>query len=88
VNIFEQGSQIGYKADPDQVSRQVKLDKDVDGKLLLKPDKWRTPQQISQLFSRLAAAQKQVDKEDAAAEETELTLATLRNEVMEQVHLP
>ena len=40
------------------------------------------------LFSHLAAAQKQVDEEDVAAEETELTLATLRNEVMEQVALP
>ena len=80
VNIFEQGSQIGHKADPVQVSRQMKL--------LFKPDEWRTPQQISQLFSRLAAAPKQVDEEDIAAEETELTLATLRNEVMEQVALP
>ena len=88
VNIFEQGSQIGHKADPVQVSRQMKLEKDVDGKLLFKLDEWRTPQQISQLFSRLAAAQKQVDEEDVAAEETELTLATLRNEVMEQVALP
>ena len=88
VNIFEQGSQIGHKADPVQVSRQMKLEKDVDGKLLFKPDEWRTPQQISQLFSRLAAAQKQVDEEDVAAEETELTLATLRNEVMHQVALP
>ena len=88
VNIFEHGSQIGHKADPVQVSRQMKLEKDVDGKLLFKPDEWRTPQQISQLFSRLAAAQKQVDEEDVAAEETELTLATLRNEVMEQVAIP
>ena len=87
VNIFEQGSQIGHKADPVQVSRQMELEKDVDGNLLFKPDESRTPQQISQLFSRLAAAQKQVDEEDVAAEETELTLATLRNEVMEQVAL-
>ena len=88
VTIFEQGSQIGQKADPVQVSRQMKLEKDVDNKLLFMPDEWRTPQQISQLFSRLEAAQKQVDEEDVAAEETELTLATLRNKVMEQVALP
>ena len=71
MNIFEQGSQIGHKADP-----EMKLEKDVDSKLLFKSDEWRTPQQISQLFSRLPAAQKQVDEEDVAAEETELTLAT------------
>jgi len=40
------------------------------------------------LFFHLAAAQKEVDEEDVAAEETELTLATLRNEVMEQVAVP
>ena len=88
VNIFEEGSRIGQKADPVQVSRQMRLEKDVDGNLLFKPDEWRTPQQISQLFSRLAAAQKQVDEEDIAAEETEAALATLRNEVMEQVAAP
>jgi len=87
MNIFEQGSQIGHKADSVQVSRQMKLEKDVDGKLVFKPDEWRTPQQICQLFSRIAAAQKQVDENDVAAEETEFTLATLRNEVMEQVAL-
>ena len=65
----------------------MKLEKDVDGKLLFKPDEWRTSQQISQLFFRLAAAQKQVDEEDVAAEETELALASLRNEVIEQVAL-
>ena len=47
-----------------------------------------THQQISQLFSRLAAAQKQVDEEDIVAEEIETALATLRNKVMEQVAAP
>ena len=88
VNIFEKGSHIRHKADPVQVSRQMKVERDVDGKLLFKPEEWRTPQQISQLFSRLAAAQRQVDEEDITAEETELTLASLRNEVMEQVASP
>lgn len=43
VNIFEQGNQIGHKADPIQVSRQTELDKDVDDMLPFKPDEWRTP---------------------------------------------
>lgn len=54
-----------HEADPVQVGRQMKLEKNVDGKLLFNPDEWRTPHQISQLFSHLVAAQKQVDKEDA-----------------------
>lgn len=56
--------------------------------VLFQPDEWRTPQQISQLFSRLGAAQKQVDKEDITAEELEVSLASLRNEVMQQVASP
>ena len=85
VDIFEQGSRIGHKADPVQISKQMQLEKDGVGKLLFQPDEWRTPQQISQLFSRLAAAQKQVDEEDIDAEESEVSLASLRNEVMQQV---
>lgn len=56
MDMFEQGSWIGDKADPVQISKQMQLEKDGVGKLLFQPDEWRTPQQISQLFSRLAAA--------------------------------
>ena len=86
--MFEQGSWIGHKADPVQISKQMQLEKDGVGKLLFQPDEWRTPQQISQLFSRLAAAQKQLNKEDITAEELEVSLASLRNEVMQQVASP
>ena len=66
----------------------MRLEKDVKCNLLFSPDEWRTHQQISQLFSRLAAAQKQVDEEDIVAEKIETALATLRNKVMEQVAAP
>ena len=56
MDMFEQGSWIRHKADPVQISKQMQLEKDGVGKLLFQPDEWRTPQQISQLFSRLAAA--------------------------------
>ena len=79
---------IGHKADPVQISKQMQLEKDGVGKLLFQPDEWRTPQQISQPFSRLAAAQKQVDKEDITAEELEVLLDSLWNEVMQQVASP
>jgi len=84
--IVEQGSQIGHKADPVQVSRHMNLEKDVDGKLVFKPDEWRTPQQICQLFSRLAAGRSKSTK-TMLLQRRQLTLATLRNEVMEQVAL-
>lgn len=77
MDIFEQRSRIGHKADPVQISKQMQLEKDGVGQLLFQPDEWRTPQQISQLFSRLVAAQKQVDEEDITAEELEVSLASL-----------
>lgn len=88
MDMFEQGSWIGHKASPVQISKQMQLEKDGVGKLLFQPDEWRTPQQISQLFSHLAAAQKQLNKEDITAEELEVSLASLRNEVMQQVASP
>lgn len=88
MDIFEQGSRIGEKVDSVQISKQMQLEKDGVGKLLFQPDEWRTPQQISQLFSPLAAAQKQVDKEDITAKEFEVSLASLRNEVIQQVASP
>lgn len=59
VDMFEQGSQIGHRADPVQINKQLQLEKDGVNKLLFQPDEWSSPLQISQLFSRLAAAQKQ-----------------------------
>ena len=87
-DIFQHGSHSGHKADPVEVSRQMKLEKDSDGRLFFKPDEWRTPQQISQLFSCLAAVQKQVDEDEIAAEESEVAMITLRNQVMQQVASP
>lgn len=79
VDIFEQGSQIGHKAEPVQISKQMQLKKDGVSKLLFMPDEWRTPQQISQ---------EQVGKEDITVNELEVLLASVRNEVMQQVASP
>ena len=81
MDIFGQGS----PAHPVQISKQMQSEKDRVGKLLFHPDEWRTPQQISQLFSRLAEALKQLDDEDITAKELEVLLASLRNEVLQQV---
>ena len=42
VDIFEQGSQIGHRADPVQIRRQLQCEKDGVGKLLFEPDEWST----------------------------------------------
>ena len=58
VQKFDAGTKTGLKADPVQVSREMKYVKDNSGQLLFKPDKWRTAQQITSFFSRLSALQK------------------------------
>ncbi|KAK3709231.1 hypothetical protein QZH41_015435, partial [Actinostola sp. cb2023] len=94
VDKFDQGTRSGLKADPIQISKEMKLIKDSTEKLMFTPEEWRTGQQISQLFSRLAAAQKQhqsdedIADEDVAAVESELALASLRNTVLQQVATP
>ncbi|KAK3741481.1 hypothetical protein QZH41_002268 [Actinostola sp. cb2023] len=94
VDKFDQGTRSGLKADPIQISKEMKLIKDSTETLMFAPEEWRTGQQISQLFSRLAAAQKQhqsdedIADEDVAAVESELALASLRNTVLQQVATP
>ena len=47
VQKFDEGARSGQKADPLQVSREMKLVKDENGRALFKPDQWRTTQQIN-----------------------------------------
>ena len=56
---FDTGSVSGLKADPTQVSHEMKFVKDKNGSLLFSPEEWRTAQQISSFFSRLSAIQRQ-----------------------------
>ena len=74
----------------------MKYVKDNSGKLLFKPDEWRTAQQITSFFSRLSALQKrqkqltaegetdeiaEISKEDGDAWDSEMALERLRNAV-------
>ena len=47
VQKFDAGTKTGLKADPVQVSREMKYVKDSSGQLLFKPDEWITAQQIN-----------------------------------------
>ena len=65
VAKFETGAMTGVKPDPVHVSREMNFARDTTGELLFQPEEWRTEQQITQLLSRLAAAQKQnINEED------------------------
>lgn len=94
VAKFETGARTGLKADPVHVNREIKFVRDATGKLLFQPEEWRTEQQVTQLFSRLSAAQKQsineedVNEDDIAAVEGEVVLAGMRDAVVRQVTFP
>ena len=53
---FEDGARTGNKGIPVQVVREMKNLRNDNGEPMLKPEEWRTAQQISSLFSRQTAA--------------------------------
>ena len=73
---FNQGVAGRQKADPIHVAREVKsVARDSRGKLQFKPDEWRTAQQISNLYARMSALQRQrqADEIESQEEEQEVT---------------
>ena len=56
---FNTGVRTDRKADATHVAKIMKTLKNDNGQFLFLPTEWRTAKQISSLFSRLAAAQKQ-----------------------------
>ena len=96
---FDAGSVSGLKADPIQVSNEMKFVKDKNGNLLFGPEEWRTAQQISSFFSRLSAIQRQrqtergqleesrdeITEEDLEALESEIVFNDLRQAVLREV---
>ena len=102
VQKFDAGARSGLKADPVQVSREMKFAKDENGHSLFTPEEWRTAQQITSFFSRLAAVQRQkqveespledaneeIAEEDLEALESEIALDTLRIAVLLDTNVP
>jgi RNase H-fold protein (predicted Holliday junction resolvase) len=91
---FDSGAATGLKADPAQVSREMKQVKDKNGKPLFKPEEWRTAQQIKSFFSRMSSKRKQQQREeielsdeDLEALEAEESLEDLRN-VSQDMNVP
>ena len=100
VQKFDAGARSKLKADPIQVSHEVKFAKDANGHSLFKPEEWRAEQRISSFFSRLSAMQRQrqtkevenhyeeVQEEDLEALESEIFLESLRNTVLHDISTP
>ena len=95
VKKFEDGARTGNKTNPVRVAKEMKTLRNEEGRLTLKPEEWRTAQQISSLFSRLTAALRQkgieaekIPVEDIEAAESEMALDTLRSLVMDDMGRP
>ena len=99
---FDAGSVSGLKADPIQVSNEMKFVKDKNGNLLFGPEEWRTAQQISSFLSRISAIQRQrqtergqlqeprgeIPEEDLEVLESEIVFNDLRQAVLCDVTMP
>ena len=99
---FDAGSVSRLKADPIQVSNEMKFVKDKNGNLLFSPEEWRTALQISSFFSRLSAIQRQrqtergelqeprdeIPEEDSEARESEIFFNDLGQAVLHDMTVP
>ena len=98
VDKFDSGATRGQKSDPAQVAKEMKFARDASGKLLFHPQEWRTAQQISSFFSRLATLRRQktparpgeekADDEDLVAMESEYHLQEMHQVVFEDLGRP
>ena len=85
---FIEGVRTGSKTDPVNLAKEMKTARTADGQLVYSPQEWRTAKQITSLFSRLRAAQRQggIAEEllevDIEAAEHETGLQDLRSLVM------
>ena len=74
-----------------QVAREMKTLGDKDGQSTIKPDEWKTVQQISNLFSSQTAVQRRgvdaekIPEEGIEAAESEVALGTLSDELLVQI---
>jgi hypothetical protein len=73
TRIFEKGRLTGQKADPKEISKNLKSARNANGKKLFEPEDWLTPHQIGSYFSRLAAKHSKLhleNEEEADADAT------------------
>ena len=79
---FNEGVLGGPKADANQVAKEMKVLRGEDGRLVFKPDEWRTAKQIASFFSRLSALQRRGEANDGQDDTEEEDLVAIENEDM------
>ena len=82
IEKFNAGVLGGPKADANQVAKEMKVLRGEDGRLVFKPDEWRTAKQIASFFSCLSALQRRGEASDGQDDTDEEDLVTIENEDM------
>ena len=70
----------GPKANANQVAKEMKVHRGEDGRLVFKPDEWRTTKQMASFFSRLSALQRRGEANDGQDDTDEEDLVAIENE--------
>ena len=80
---FQHGETTGIKANPDDVSKEMRCLRDENGKRIFTVEEFLRPQQISSFFSRMACKRKDATDYDDEAEEFARQQAAVHSDVME-----
>lgn len=88
---FQIGQETGIKADPTEVSQDMRHAKMENGERRFTVDEFMTPQQIKSYFSRRAAKLKNIPESTSGSQDEdvqeELTYSSIRNQIIEQCHV-
>ena len=80
---FQHGESTGVKANPDDVSKEMRCLRDEKGKRIFNVEEFLRPQQISSFFSRMACKRKDGTDSDNEAEEFARQKAAVHSDVIE-----
>ena len=80
---FKHGETTGVKANPDDVSKEMRCLRDKNGKRIFTVEEFLRPQQISSFFSRMACKRRDATDSDGEAEEFARQQAAVHLDVME-----
>ena len=80
---FKHGETTGVKANPDDVSKEMRCLRDENGKRIFTVEEFLCPQQIFLFFSRMACKRRDATESDDEAEEFARKQAAVHSDVME-----
>ena len=80
---FKHGETMGVKANPDDVSKEMRCLRDENGKRIFTVEEFLCPQQIFLFFSRMACKRRDATESDDEAEEFARKQAAVHSDVME-----